>query len=94
MLSYDDYKPRCIVVDTLKIVRKILTEKSYKLEELRKKAQIYDNEKCIMKSFGMDKIESHNALGDVISLKALVDYLLTLYTMDDLIKIGKYVKKK
>jgi hypothetical protein len=65
-----------------------------KLEELRKKAQIYDNEKCIMKSFGMDKIESHNALGDVISLKALVDYLLTLYTMDDLIKIGKYVKKK
>lgn len=91
MLGYDGFKSRCIVIDTLKCARVLLREKSNRLEDLRKSSDISRKESLIMKRLNIETITSHDALGDVISMKALVDTLLDKYSIEKLVKTGRYV---
>lgn len=58
-------------IDSLEVAKRVMNEKSYKLQDLRKSLAISNNEKKIMKRLGIDSIREHDALGDVISLFAL-----------------------
>lgn len=58
-------------IDSLEVAKRVMNEKSYKLQDLRKSLAISNNEKKIMKRLGINSIREHDALGDVISLFAL-----------------------
>jgi DNA polymerase III epsilon subunit-like protein len=94
MLSYDGFISKYKVVDTLKLARKLCHYEKNKLELIRKNDRnVANREEAIMKSLGLKNITSHDALGDVVSMKAFVDMLVSKYGMNRLLREGRYVHK-
>ena len=105
MLFKEDFENNMKVIDTFRVLKHIQPEDRHSLQINRYALGLYKKEKELLKKYNLE-INAHNALGDVIVLKLLFDYLLDKYSIEELIKLtnepilydkfftGKYKREK
>jgi len=87
MLQKEGFVSKMRLIDTLRCLRHLYPElEAHGLQYIRYAFGLYKSEKKEAKSIGL-KIHAHDALGDVLVLKLLLDYLLTEYTPEELIAL-------
>ncbi len=87
MLAKEGFESRMRLVDTFRIVRKFLTEqKQHGQQYLRYSLGLYRHEPALIEKLGV-QVRAHDALGDVIVLKHLYDYLLESYSAEEMAKL-------
>ncbi|NPA29839.1 MAG: 3'-5' exonuclease [Epsilonproteobacteria bacterium] len=80
MLEKEGFVSRMRLIDTLRCLRHLYPEEeSHGLQYARYRFGLYKNEKAEAKKAGV-KITAHDALGDVLVLKLLLDFLLQEHT--------------
>jgi exodeoxyribonuclease X len=88
MLFKEDFENQMQIIDTFRCVKHLWPEGRHSLQINRYSLGLYKKEKEIAKKYNIE-INAHNALGDVVVLKLLLDYLLENRNVDELIKLTK-----
>ncbi len=87
MLEKEGFVSQMQLVDTFRIVRKYLPEqKQHGQQYLRYSLGLYKKESSFIEKLGVE-IKAHDALGDVIVLKSLYDYLLNSLSPQEMVEI-------
>jgi len=87
MLEKEGFVSRMRLIDTLRCLRHLYPdEESHGLQYARYRFGLYKNEKKEAKTIGK-KIAAHDALGDVLVLKLLLDFLLLDHTPEELVDL-------
>jgi exodeoxyribonuclease X len=82
MLAKEGFESKMNIIDTLRCVKHLYPDSPKSLQYLRYSLGLYKKEKD-----SKYKIDAHNALGDVLVLKNLLDFLLLEHSEDTLIKL-------
>ena len=88
MLFRDDFENNMQLIDTFRVLKHIQPDDRHSLQINRYALGLYKKEKELALKYNLE-INAHNALGDVIVLKLLLDYLLEKYSYEELIKLTK-----
>jgi len=88
MLFKEDFENNMPVIDTFRIVKHLYPEDRHSLQINRYSLGLYKKEQEIIKKHNIE-INAHDALGDVIVLKLLLDYLLEQKSVEELIELTK-----
>ena len=89
MLQKEGFVSQMPLIDTLRCLRHIYPDlESHGLQYVRYAFGLYKSEAKEAKSIGL-KIQAHDALGDVLVLKLLLDYLLAKHSVEELIELTK-----
>ncbi|WP_267523440.1 3'-5' exonuclease [Campylobacter sp. MG1] len=89
MLEKEGFKNNYKLIDTYKCARAIFPNiTAHRLQYLRYFLELYKYEKDEANNIGVS-IKAHNAIGDVLIMKLLLDKLLVNNTYDDLCEITK-----
>ena len=87
MLEKEGFVSRMRLVDTLRCLRHLYPDaEAHGLQYMRYFLGLYRNETAEAKKHGI-KIAAHDALGDVLVLKLLLDYLLADHTVEELVEL-------
>lgn len=87
MLSKEGFAPRCALIDTLRCLKHLYPDlESHALQYVRYAFGLYKSEQREAKKFGI-RIAAHDALGDVLILKLLLDELLKEHSVEALITL-------
>jgi exodeoxyribonuclease X len=87
MLEKEGFASRMRLIDTLRCLRHLYPdEESHGLQYARYRFGLYKSEKQEAKGHGI-KVAAHDALGDVLVLKLLLDFLLAEHTPDELVAL-------
>ncbi len=87
MLEKEGFRNQMRLIDTFRVVRKYLPkQKQHGQQYLRYVLGIYKEESKLIDRLGVE-VKAHDALGDVIVLKNLYDYLLKLHTAKEMIDL-------
>lgn len=88
MLEKEGFSNQMKVIDTLKIARNLMPDlDGHSAQFMRYRLGIYKKEKQMMQDFGLESVMAHDALGDIIVLKSLFDYLKNLKELDARYKV-------
>ena len=105
MLFRDDFENNMKVIDTFRVLKHLYPEDRHSLQINRYSLGLYKKEQELIDKHNIE-INAHDALGDVIVLKLLLDYLLQNLSIDKLIELtntpilyeklynGKYKREK
>jgi len=105
MLFRDDFENNMQVLDTFRVLKHLFPDGKHSLQVNRYSLGLYKKEKELALKHNIE-INAHDALGDVIVLKLLLDYLLQDYSINRLIELtnspilydkfyqGKYKREK
>ena len=105
MLFRDDFENKMQVIDTFRVLKHIFPDGKHSLQVNRYSLGLYKKEKELALKHNIE-INAHDALGDVIVLKFLLDYLFESYSVKKLIELtnspilydkfyqGKYKREK
>jgi exodeoxyribonuclease X len=86
MLAKEGFENRMSLVDTFRIVRKLLPqEKSHSQQYLRYSLGLYRQEAKLIERLGV-QVRPHDALGDVVILKHLYEYLRGMTSEEEMIR--------
>ncbi|WP_024787564.1 MULTISPECIES: 3'-5' exonuclease [unclassified Lebetimonas] len=90
MLKKEGFNPFFQVIDTFRILKHLIKESKYSLQYNRYALGLYKKEKEICEKYNI-KINAHDALGDVVVLGLLLQYLVKEFdkTVDELIELTK-----
>ncbi len=89
MLQKEGFVPKMALIDTLRCLRHLYPDmESHGLQYVRYAFGLYRNEEKEARSIGL-KIRAHDALGDVLVLKMLLDLLLSEHSPDELIELTR-----
>lgn len=89
MLEKEGFKNNYKLIDTYKCAKVIFPDlEAHRLQYLRYVLNLYKNEKNEAKNIGIN-IKAHDALGDVLVMKLLLDELLKTNSYDELYEITK-----
>jgi len=89
MLEKEGFISQMHLIDTLRCLRHLYPDlESHGLQYVRYAFGLYKSEAKEAKSIGL-KIQAHDALGDVLVLKLLLDYLLANKSVQELIELTK-----
>ncbi len=89
MLEKEGFVPKMPIIDTLRCLRHLYPDlESHALQYVRYAFGLYRNEVKEARSIGL-KIRAHDALGDVLVLKLLLDRLLLERTPQELVELTK-----
>ena len=84
MLEKEGFINNMKVIDTLLIAKHLFPELEKHSEQfLRYKLGLYKLEPQIMKDYGIKEIAAHDAIGDILVLKLLFDYLKNVENLDE-----------
>ena len=87
MLEKEGFVSRMRLIDTLRCLRHLYPDaEAHGLQYMRYFLGLYRNETAEAKKHGI-KISAHDALGDVLVLKLLLDYLLADHTVEELVEL-------
>ena len=105
MLFREDFENNMQLIDTFRVLKHIQPDDRHSLQINRYSLGLYKKEQELINKHNI-QINAHDALGDVVVLKLLLDYLLEKYTKEELLKftkepilyekfyIGKYRREK
>ncbi len=89
MLEKEGFGSRMPLIDTLRCLRHLYPDmEAHGLQYVRYAFGLYKSEEKEARSIGL-KIRAHDALGDVLILKMLLDTLLQEHTVQELIELTK-----
>jgi len=88
MLFKEDFENQMQVIDTFRCVKHLWPDGRHSLQINRYSLGLYKKEKELAQKHNIE-INAHDALGDVIVLKLLLDYLLESHTVEELIQLTK-----
>jgi exodeoxyribonuclease X len=88
MLFKEDFENQMQIIDTFRCLKHLYPEGRHSLQINRYSLGLYKKEKELAKKYNIE-ISAHNALGDVIVLKLLLDHLLQEHTIEELINLTK-----
>ncbi|BBG65216.1 exonuclease [Hydrogenimonas sp.] len=89
MLEKEGFELKMRLIDTLRCLKHLYPDlESHGLQYARYMFGLYRSEQKEAKSIGL-KIQAHDALGDVLVLKLLLDMLLSEYSPEELIELTK-----
>ena len=90
MLKKEDFNPFFKVIDTFRILKHLTKNSKYSLQYNRYALGLYKKENEICKKYNI-KINPHDALGDVIILALLFEYIVKEFNknFDELIELTK-----
>jgi len=87
MLEKEGFVSQMPLIDTLRCLRHLYPDlEAHGLQYVRYAFGLYKSEVQEAKSIGL-KIQAHDALGDVLVLKLLLDHLLADHTPEELVKL-------
>ncbi len=87
MLEKEGFASKMRLIDTLRCLRHLYPDmEAHGLQYARYAFSLYKSEKKEAKSIGL-KIQAHDALGDVLVLKLLLDFLLLEHTPEELVAL-------
>jgi exodeoxyribonuclease X len=88
MLFKEDFENKMQIIDTFRCIKHLWPEGRHSLQINRYSLGLYKKEKEIAEKYDIE-INPHNALGDVIVLKLLLEHLLQEHTIEELINLTK-----
>ena len=88
MLFKEDFENQMQIIDTFRVVKHLYPEDRHSLQINRYSLGLYKKEKELIKKHNIE-INAHDALGDVVVLKLLLDYLLKENSIEELIRLTK-----
>ena len=88
MLFRDDFENNMQVIDTFRVLKHLYPEDRHSLQINRYSLGLYKKEQELINKHNIE-INAHDALGDVIVLKLLLDYLLQENSIEKLIELTK-----
>jgi len=88
MLFKEDFENNMQIIDTFRCIKHLWPEGKHSLQVNRYSLGLYKKEQEIIEKYNI-KVNAHDALGDVIVLKLLLDYLLQTHTYEELIQLTK-----
>ena len=88
MLFKEDFENKMPIIDTFRILKHLYPEDRHSLQINRYSLGLYKKEQELIKKHNIE-INAHDALGDVIVLKLLLDYLLQDNSIEKLIELTK-----
>lgn len=84
MLRKEGFEPKMRVIDTLRVTKHLLkNEEAHRLQYLRYSLGLYKNEANEAKNLGVE-IKAHDAIGDVLILKLLLEELQKHKSLDEM----------
>ncbi len=88
MLKKEGFNPFFKLIDTFRILKHLIPEGKYSLQYNRYALGLYKKEPEICEKYGIE-INAHDALGDVIVLGLLFEYLIKTYdkSFDELVEL-------
>jgi exodeoxyribonuclease X len=87
MLTREGFKWRGKVIDTLRCARHLIDTESHAMQYLRYSLGLYRSEKELCQTLRI-KISAHDALGDVIVLYLLAEYLQKEHSINELTELS------
>ena len=88
MLFKEDFENNMQIIDTFRCVKHLWPEGRHSLQINRYSLGLYKKEQELIDRYNIE-INAHDALGDVVVLKLLLDYLLEEHSVEELIKLTK-----
>jgi len=88
MLFRDDFENQMQILDTFRVLKHIQPDERHSLQVNRYSLGLYKKEQEIINKYNIE-INAHDALGDVVVLKLLLDYLLERYSVEKLLELTK-----
>jgi len=88
MLFKEDFENHMQVIDTFRCIKHLWPEGRHSLQINRYSLGLYKKEQELVEKYDIE-INAHDALGDVVVLKLLLDYLLEEHSVEELIKLTK-----
>ncbi|RUM55719.1 MAG: 3'-5' exonuclease [Nautilia sp.] len=88
MLFKEDFENNMQIIDTFRCVKHLWPDGRHSLQINRYSLGLYKKEQALIEKYNIE-INAHDALGDVIVLKLLLDYLLEEHSAEELIKLTK-----
>jgi len=88
MLFREDFENNMQIIDTFRILKHIQPDDRHSLQVNRYSLGLYKKEQELINKHNIE-INAHDALGDVIVLKLLLDYLLENYSVEKLLQLTK-----
>jgi len=88
MLFKEDFSNQMQIIDTFRCVKHLWPDGRHSLQINRYSLGLYKKEQQIIDKYDIE-INAHDALGDVVVLKLLLDYLLESHTVEELIQLTK-----
>jgi len=88
MLFKEDFENHMQLIDTFRVLKHLYPDNKHSLQVNRYALGLYKKEAEIMQRYDI-QINAHDALGDVVVLKLLLDYLLKEHTPQELIQLTK-----
>ncbi len=90
MLKKEDFNPNFKLIDTFRVLKHLFPEGKYSLQYNRYALGLYKKEEKICKKYNI-QINPHDALGDVVVLALLVEYLIKEMnkSIEELIELTK-----
>ena len=105
MLFREDFENNMQIIDTFRVLKHLYPDERHSLQINRYSLGLYKKEQELIDKHNIE-VNAHNALGDVIVLKLLLDYLLKDNSVEKMLKLtkepilldkfysGKYKKQK
>jgi len=88
MLFREDFENNMQLIDTFRVLKHIQPDDRHSLQVNRYALGLYKKEQELINKHNIE-INAHDALGDVVVLKLLLDYLLEKYSVEDLLRLTK-----
>jgi exodeoxyribonuclease X len=88
MLFREDFENNMQLIDTFRVLKHIQPDERHSLQVNRYALGLYKKEQELINKHNIE-INAHDALGDVVVLKLLLDYLLETYSVEDLLRLTK-----
>jgi exodeoxyribonuclease X len=88
MLFREDFENNMQIIDTFRVLKHIQPDERHSLQVNRYSLGLYKKEQELINRHNIE-INAHDALGDVVVLKLLLDYLLERYSVQDLLRLTK-----
>ncbi len=90
MLKKEDFNPHFQLIDTFRVLKHLIPDGKYSLQYNRYALGLYKKEQVLIDKFNI-QINAHDALGDVVVLYLLLEYILKEFklSINDLIELTK-----
>jgi len=88
MLKKEDFNSHFKLIDTFRVLKHLYPQSKHSLQYNRYALGLYKQEKELCEKYNIN-IKAHDALGDVVVLKLLFDYLLKSHSIEELIELTK-----
>ena len=88
MLFREDFENNMQLIDTFSVLKHLYPEERHSLQINRYSLGLYKKEQHLIDTYNIE-INAHDALGDVVVLKLLLDHLLKENSIEQLLKLTK-----